>query len=141
MKNAPIRIILVDDHKKVRDSWNIFLENDPRFRVVSICANGQEAIEMAQELVPDIMLIDLNMRPMNGFTVTERIVRIIPSIKIIGISVYSQPKYAVKLMELGARGFLTKTSSLEEIKHGIIEVDKGEFYICEEIKRHMPPLD
>lgn len=137
MSNDPIRIILVDDHKLVRESWKILLENNPRFRVIADCENGHLAIEHAERLIPDVMLVDINMSPMNGFTVTERILELLPSIRIIGLSVNNQPKYAVRMIELGARGYLTKTSSLEEINHGILEVYKGEFYICDEVRRQM----
>jgi two-component system, NarL family, invasion response regulator UvrY len=139
MSNVPIRIILVDDHKLVRQSWKMLLENNPRFHVIADCDNGESAIKEAQQLVPDIMLVDINMSPVNGFAVTERIMKTTPSIKIIGLSINNQPKYAIKMMELGARGYLTKTSPLDEIKQGIIQVYEGEIYICEEIKRHLPP--
>ena len=138
MNQEPIRIMLVDDHKIVRKSWKNLLENNPRFQVIADCDNGQTAIEQAEELIPDIMLVDINMSPLNGFTVTERVLETNPAIKIIGLSVNNQPKYAIKMVELGARGYLTKTSSLEEINHGILEVHKGEFYICEEVTRNMP---
>lgn len=137
MSNDPIRIILVDDHKLVRESWKILLENNPRFRVIADCENGHLAIEHAERLIPDVMLVDINMSPMNGFAVTERILELLPSMKIIGLSANNQPKYAVRMIELGARGYLTKTSSLEEINHGILEVYKGEFYICDEVRRQM----
>lgn len=139
MKNEPIRIILVDDHKLVRKSWKILLENNPRFQVVADCDNGYSAIEQAKEFLPDIMLVDINMSPLNGFMVTEQVLEKVPSTKIIGLSVNNQAKYANKMVALGARGYLTKTSPLDEINHGIIEVHDGNLYICEEVKRHMPP--
>ncbi|MEI2738043.1 MAG: response regulator transcription factor [Chitinophagaceae bacterium] len=139
MSTDPIRIILVDDHKIVRESWKILLENDPRFRVIANCDNGYSAIEKAVELVPDIMLVDINMSPLNGFAVTERMMVSVPSVKIIGISVNNQPVYALRMFELGARGYLTKTSPLEEIHFGIQEVYRGEIYICKEVKSHIPP--
>ena len=139
MTNDPIRIILVDDHKMVRKSWKALLENNPRFRVVADCDNGDEAINKAEEFQPDIMLVDINMSPLNGFMVTEKVLDKVPSVKIIGMSVNNQPKYAGKMIALGARGYLTKTSALEEISHGIIEVYNGKVYICEEVKRLMPP--
>jgi DNA-binding NarL/FixJ family response regulator len=139
MSNAPIRIILVDNHQLVRESWKILLENNPRFEVIADCDNGHSAIEHARKLSPDIMLIDINMSPFNGFAVTEQIIEKIPSVRIIGISVSNQTKYATDMMKLGARGYLTKTSPLEEIIHGILEVHRGELYICKEILRNIPP--
>jgi two-component system, NarL family, invasion response regulator UvrY len=141
MITAPIRIILVDDHKVVRTSWKMLIENNPQFNVIAECDNGHSALEEAGLLQPDIMLVDINMSPLNGFDVTTRVVAAFPAIKVIGISVNNYPKYAEKLVQLGAKGFITKTSSLEEIQHGIMEVFNGRIYICDEIKRTDPPTE
>ncbi len=141
MSNAPIRIIVVDDHKLIRESWKMILSDNQIFEVIAECENGHAAIEQAEKLIPDIMLVDINMSPLNGFEVTERIMGKMPSIKIIGLSVNNQPKYATRMLELGARGYLTKTSTAEEIKHGIIKVYNGELYICEEVRKNMPPSE
>lgn len=138
MNLEPIRIILVDDHKIVRESWKVLLENNPRFKVVADCDNGNTAIDYVKELTPDIILVDINMSPINGYAFTERVLKINPTAKIIGLSVNNQPKYAIKMLDIGAKGYLTKTSSLEEITDGIIQVHNGEFYICKEISRHIP---
>lgn len=138
--NVPvIRIVLADDHQMIRESWRMLLENNPRFKVVADCANGQEAISSTKMHQPDILLIDINMHPVNGFEVTRQVADEMPRVRIIGMSVNNQPKYATKMMELGAHGYLTKTSTLEEIHHGILEVYLGKRYICEEVRLHMPP--
>jgi two-component system invasion response regulator UvrY len=139
MTNKKIRILLADDHKMVRESWKTLLENNPRFQVVADSDNGDDAVEKAGQLLPDIALVDINMSPLNGFSVTEAIASRFPSVKVIGLSANNQPKYAHKMLELGASGYLTKTSSLEEIQRGIEEVFNGNIYICEEIKRYMSP--
>jgi len=138
MTTPQIRIILVDDHKAVRKSWRTLLENNPWFQVIADCDNGDAAISEAERLQPDIMLVDINMSPLNGFMVTEKVLEKVPSVKIIGLSVNNQPKYADKMIALGARGYLTKTSPMEEINKGIIEVQNGNLYICEEVKKYMP---
>lgn len=139
MNYPPIRIILVDDHKVVRTSWKILIENNPRFNVVAEFENGTAALENAALLQPDILMVDINMSPLNGFEVTSLFKDSYPAIKVIGISVNNYPKYAEKLLELGARGFITKTSSLEEIQHGILEVYRGGIYICEEVRKISAP--
>ncbi len=141
MSTTPIRIILADDHKLVRESWKALLENNPGFRVVADCDNGIDAVQEAKRLLPDIMLVDINMSPDNGYSVTRQLTAELPSVRVIGMSVNNQPKYAVKMVELGARGYLTKTSSLEEITHGIKEVYNGNIYICEEIRKHLTPSE
>jgi DNA-binding NarL/FixJ family response regulator len=141
MNNAPIRIIMVDDHELVRNAWIKVLENNPEFKVVADCDNGQTAIELARDLVPDIMFVDINMAPVNGFIVTEKISEETPSIKIIGLSVNNQLTYATKMIDLGAKGYLTKTSTLEEVYRCIMEVQKGNLYICEEVMKSILPSD
>jgi DNA-binding NarL/FixJ family response regulator len=135
----PIRIILVDDHDAIRESIKALLDIDERFTVIAQCSNGAEAIEQAKNLAPDIMLMDVNMTPINGFEATQKITEASPSIKIIGVSINNNPQYASKMMAMGAKGFVTKTSAFSEIKTAIQKVYDGETYICEEIKKKMPP--
>jgi two-component system invasion response regulator UvrY len=137
MSITQIRIILVDDHRLILESWKLLLENDPRFCIVAECENGAEAVEEAKQLLPDIILMDINMSPMNGFEATKKIIEENPLIKIIGVSINNQPGYAAKIMELGAKGFVTKGSPFDELINAIVEVHKGGQYICEEIRRNM----
>jgi DNA-binding NarL/FixJ family response regulator len=139
MSNPPIRIILVDDHELVRKSWRKILETKTDLLVVADCDNGNTAIELAGKLVPDIMLVDINMLPLNGFMVTEKVLETVPSVKIIGLSVNIHFNYAIKMIKLGAQGYMTKTSPPEELIHCIREVQKGNLYICEEVKKSIPP--
>lgn len=139
MTTQQIRIVLADDHHLIRESWRMLLENNPRFKVIADCANGHDAIRCISEHSPDILLVDINMQPLNGFEVVRQVVENNPSVRIIGMSVNNQPKYATRMVEMGARGFLTKTSPLNEIHHGIEEVYLGRVYICEEVRNLMPP--
>ncbi|MEI9913150.1 MAG: response regulator transcription factor [Bacteroidota bacterium] len=134
----PIRIILVDDHQLVRESWKLLLTQDHRFEVIAQCSNGEEAIEQAKNLVPDIMLMDINMSPVNGFEATKKITETTPSIRIIGVSANNNPRYATKLLSLGGKGFVTKTSAFGELKTAIQKVYDGEIYLCEEISKISP---
>ena len=138
MNAPPVRIILVDDHKLARESWSLLLGYDTRFNVVCECANGKEAIEQVKNLSPDVVLVDINMYPLNGFEVTMELLKDNPSTKVIGISVNNQPSYANRMLEIGAKGFITKGSPFEEVTHAIMEVLNGRTYICNEIKRMAP---
>jgi len=128
-----IRIIIADDHDVLRESWKFFLERDERFSVIGLCRNGLEAIEQATVLTPDIILMDINMSVINGFEATRKIIELIPSAKIIGVSVNTHPGYAVKMLELGAKGFVTKNSPFSELIWAIVKVHGGDEYVCEEI--------
>lgn len=132
-----IRIILVDDHKIVRESWSLLLSQTPGFSLIYECENGSQAIEQAQKLIPDVMLIDINMPNLNGFETTRTITEKNPNVKVIGISINNQPNYATKMLQSGASGYITKSSTLQEIVKAIHEVHEGRQYVCEEIKQRM----
>jgi DNA-binding NarL/FixJ family response regulator len=129
-----ISILIVDDHKLIRETWSFILGSDPRFEVIADCGDPEEAIKIAREQLPNIILMDINMSPMSGFDATEQIRRFSPEAKIIGVSMHSQPAYARKMLQVGAHGYVTKNSSREEMVKAILEVEKGNKYICEEIK-------
>ena len=129
-----IRLIIVDDHFHVREAWSWVLKQVPRINVIAQCANGQEAIEAARNLRPDVILMDINMAPFSGLEATQRIRKISPGSKVIGVSMHSQPAYAKKMLQMGARGYVTKNSSKEEMIKAILEVNHGNKYICDEIK-------
>jgi DNA-binding NarL/FixJ family response regulator len=129
-----ITILLVDDHKLIRDSWSFILNSDPRFLVIGETSSGEEAIEIAREKRPNIILMDVNMSPVNGFDATKQIHKISPESRIIAVSMHTMPAYAKRMLQLGAMGYVTKNSSKEEMIAAIIEVRNGKKYICEEVK-------
>ena len=140
MNSPQIRIMLVDDHELVRGSWKLLLKQNSRFSVIAECKNGAEAIDEVHRLAPDIVLMDINMSPVNGLEATERITQKNPSARIIGLSINSQPIYARKMMKAGAFGYVTKNSTLQEMTHAIIEVHNGRQYICEEVREKMKEI-
>lgn len=129
-----ISILLVDDHKLIRDSWSFILNSDPRFIVVGETSSGLEAIEIAKERKPAIILMDVNMTPVNGFDATRQIHKISPESRIIAVSMHTMPAYAKRMIQLGAMGYVTKNSSKEEMITAIVEVNRGKKYICNEVK-------
>jgi len=124
----------VDDHKLIRDSWSFILNSDQRFRVIGETSNGEEAIELVKSLRPSIILMDVNMAPVNGFDATRQIIQNSPDVKIIAVSMHAMPAYAKRMMQIGAVGYVTKNSSKDEMIRAIIEVNDGKKYVCEEVK-------
>ncbi|MBZ5857825.1 response regulator [Flavihumibacter profundi] len=129
-----VSILIVDDHKLIRETWSFILGSDPRFQVIADCGDPEQAIELAREFTPNIVLMDINMSPISGFDATEQIRRVSPQTKVIGVSMHSQPAYARKMLQVGAQGYVTKNSSRDEMVKAILEVDKGNKYICDEIR-------
>ena len=129
-----ITILIADDHTLVRETWSFILNNDPRFKVVAECGSGEEAVEKAKNLRPNIVIMDINLPGMNGIETTPLVRKYSPASKILGVSLHTQPAYAKKMMQAGALGYVTKNSGREEMFKAIIEIWEGRKYICNEIK-------
>ena len=135
-----ITVMIADDHKLIRETWSYILSNDDRFEVIAECGDSEHAVEVARDKKPQIVLMDINMMPISGFEATERIRKVSPVSKVIGVSMHSQPAYAKKMLQIGARGYVTKNSSREEMIKAILEVQEGNKYVCEEIKNNISEL-
>lgn len=129
-----ITILLVDDHKLIRESWSFLLNSDPRFQVIAETNAGSEGVELAKTKRPDIVLMDVNMTPVNGFDATRLIRKYSPGSKVIGVSMHTMPVYARRMLQMGAMGYITKNSSKEEMITAIVQVESGKKYVCEEVK-------
>src|SRR5687768_4392578 len=110
-----ITILLVDDHKLIRESWAFILNSDPRFEVIGETSNANEAVDIAVNKKPSIVLMDINMTPINGFEATRLLRKHSPTSKVIGISMHSMPAYARRMLQIGAMGYVTKNSSKDEL--------------------------
>src|SRR6201985_458640 len=128
-----IKLIIVDDHFHVREAWSWVLNQVPGLSVIAQCSNGQEAIEAAKQLHPDVMLMDINMAPVNGIEATRAIRDFAPEIKIIGVSVQAERSYVNEMLRNGANGYVTKNSPSTEMVTAIDEVLAGKTYLCDEI--------
>lgn len=133
-----IRLVIVDDHTLMRETWKMVLQRDHRIRVIAECASGDEAIRCAEMERPDVMLMDINMSPVNGFEATRKIVKAYPGVRIIGLSINNQPAYAKNMLQLGAKGYVTKNSPSEELLEAIKIVCDGGIYLCREIRDKFP---
>lgn len=129
-----ITILIADDHTLVRETWSFILNTDDRFQVIAECGSGEEAVEQAKQLRPNIVIMDINLPGMNGIEATQLIRKFSPASRILGVSLHTQPTYARKMIQKGAMGYVTKNSSREEMFKAITEIQAGRRYICEEIK-------
>jgi DNA-binding NarL/FixJ family response regulator len=129
-----ISILIADDHKLIRETWTYILNSDSRFKVIGSCSNSEDAVKMSKQKHPNVVLMDINMVPYSGIEATRLIKEASPQSFVIGVTMHSQPSYAKKMLQQGARGYVTKNSSREEMFDAIVEVAKGNKYLCEEIK-------
>jgi len=129
-----IKIFIVDDHTLLRQAWKMALTSDTSFTVVGEAGNGEDAVEMVPKLKPDVVTMDINLPGINGIEATKQVKKMLPGVKVLGISLHNQPSYARKMIQAGAMGYVTKNSSKEEMFKAITEIHQGRKYICQEIK-------
>jgi two-component system invasion response regulator UvrY len=132
-----IKVVIADDHRLVREAWNLLLSRDKRLSIVAICESGYQVIEACKNLHPQVVLMDINMEPISGIDATKTIREFSDDIKIIGISVHTDLPYINALMQAGANGYVTKNSSGEEMIRAILLVMDGQQYYCKEIAEIM----
>ena len=125
----PIRILIVDDHTLVRDGLNTILRRQPDFEVVGEASNGREATDLARELTPDVILMDLRMPEMSGVEAMREIGASNPEIKIIVLTTFDTDEYIFDAVEAGAKGYLLKDTSREELFSAVRAVCRGESQI------------
>ncbi|SEM85103.1 response regulator [Lihuaxuella thermophila] len=121
-----IRVLIVDDHEMVRMGLSAYLEAQPDIQVVGEASNGREAVRLAQETKPDVILMDLVMEPMDGVEATKEICRVLENPKIIVLTSFIDDDKVYPVMEAGALSYLLKTSKASEIARAIRAAMKGE---------------
>lgn len=132
-----MRVLLVDDHKLIRVGLRKLLEAEAGVEIAGEASGGEAAIEMARELKPDVVVLDINMPGMNGVEATRRIARLSPAPRILIVSVHAQDPIPTRLLEAGAAGYLTKESAADEIVTAVRQVHAGKRYLSADIAREM----
>ena len=129
-----ISVVIVDDHKLVRQMWEMMFAGNNEIEITGGAATVDEAIEMIKLRRPDIVFLDINLAHGSGFDAVPLIRTFSPGTKIIAVSMHNQLAYAKKMLQLGANAYLTKNSAHEELFKAIEEVMNGRTYVCAEIK-------
>lgn len=135
----PIRILIADDHPMVAEGIESILESYDDICVVGIAPDGKVAIELADELRPDVVLMDLNMPGMGGLPATEIMLERQPELRILILSMHDTPEYISTALSHGAMGYVLKEVPTEEIRKAIDAVMKGERYLCTGAKGSLEP--
>jgi len=130
-----IKLLLVDDHPIVRKGISSCLARQERLTIVGEAADGIEAVRKAKELSPDIILMDIDMPHMNGLAVTEVLRREMPNIKVLILSMHSNTDYVLRIIQSGARGYILKEASTEELVKAIETVESGEAFFSPDVAR------
>jgi two-component system response regulator NreC len=128
------RIILADDHLIVRQGLKSILEKES-YSVIGEAGDGREAVRLAQELSPDIAVLDLSMPLLNGLDAAREIVKVSPQTKVILLTMHTEDPYVMDALRAGIRGYLLKTQAGQDLVQAIREVSRGSMYLSPGISR------
>ncbi|HEX7117935.1 MAG TPA: response regulator transcription factor [Longimicrobiales bacterium] len=124
-----IRILLVDDHAVLRAGLRALLNAEPDMKVVGEAATGEEGIERARALVPDVVVMDLSMPGIGGLEATRRIAALEQATRILVLTVHAEEEYLLPVLEAGGSGYVTKTRADEDLTQAIRAVARGEVFL------------
>jgi len=133
-----VRILLADDHQLMREGLRAILAQDPSFRIVGEATTGRDAVRAAAALQPDVILMDIAMKDLNGIEATREIHAAHPSIAIVALSTYSSRIYVAEALEAGASAYILKANAYAELRQGISAALAGRVYVCPELRVPRP---
>ena len=136
-----ITVILADDHAILRDGLRFLLEAAGDIKIISMAANGQEAVEQAQLHCPDVIVMDISMPVMSGIEATKRICKICQHTKVAILSMHHTTEYIQRALEAGAVGYLLKDSAGAELVAAIRALNAGKRYISKNISESIRGID
>ncbi len=124
-----IRILLVDDHKILRDGICSLVKGYDDMEVIGEAADGISAIRQVEELSPDVVIMDISMPDLNGIDATRKIISDYPNVKVIALSMHYDKQFVSEIFKAGASGYLIKDSAFDELDHAVRVVMDGKTYI------------
>jgi NarL family two-component system response regulator LiaR len=135
--NQKIRIMLADDHPLLRQALRDVLEKQPDFEVIAEASDGNEAVKLATELLPDVAIMDISMPNLNGLEATEKIKTKCPSIAILVLTVHTDSEHILSILQAGAGGYLTKSVYGDEVINAIRALVSGETVLSSTIAQQI----
>src|SRR5919109_4787762 len=124
-----IRILLADDHAMVRKGFRLILETQPDMEIVGEAGNGREAVDLAESLRPDVVVMDVAMPELNGIEATRRLASSAPHTRVLALSMHKDSVYVREILRAGARGYLLKDSVDSDLIAAVRAVARGEGYL------------
>ena len=136
-----ITVLLIDDHKVVREGLRALLKADGDIEVVGEAATGRKAVEMASTLCPEVVLMDIAIPRLNGLEATRQIRKACPETRVLILSAHNDAEYVDQAIKLGAAGYLLKQSSIQIISKAIREASKGNSFFSRSISKRLAERD
>ena len=135
MRVKKIRVLLAEDHTIVRQGISALLRSEPDIEVVGEASDGLEALELAKKLIPDVVLMDIAMRNLNGLEATRKIKKLFPHMKVLVLTMYDNEEWIFQILKVGASGYLIKDSAMTELTSAIRAVYQGDSYLSPSISK------
>jgi len=128
-----IRVLLADDHKIFRDGLRTLIEKEAGMEVVAEAENGRKAVKLAEKLAPNVIIMDVSMQDLNGIEATRKIIAGTSNVKVIALSMHSDRRFVLGMLEAGASGYLLKDCAFAELASAIRLVAAGNTYLSPKI--------
>jgi DNA-binding NarL/FixJ family response regulator len=150
MQNRKTRVLLADDHTVVRKGFRMILDQQDDLEVVGEASNGKEAVELANTLQPEVVVMDVTMPELNGIEATRRIAEVAPRARVLALSMHKDSVYVREILRAGAKGYLLKDSGETDLLHAVRVIARGEAFLSPAVsdavltdyRRHVTnPLD
>ena len=138
MPSRRSRILIADDHKLMAELCKEFLE--PEFDVIGTAGNGQELLRMAVKLGPDVVLLDIGMPILNGLDAGKQLKALLPAVKLVYLTMITDPEVALEAFDRGASGFLPKTCAADEVVSAVREALRGNTFLSPDLKEKVTRL-
>lgn len=132
-----IRVLIADDHTLVRQGIRMLLETQPDLQVVGEASDGLEAVRMAADLRPDVVLMDLAMPGMDGFEATREIKQVQPDAQVLALTMYEDENYFFKILAAGASGYVLKRAAAGDLISAVQAVARGEVFLYPAIAKKL----
>jgi DNA-binding NarL/FixJ family response regulator len=137
----PITVLLADDHTVVREGLRALLEAESDIQVIGEAQTGRQAVKLARELLPDVVVMDIAMPLLNGLEATRQILKALPATRIVVLSAHGDDAYVEEVIELGASGYLIKQTSALVLSKAIREIHKGKTFFSPSIAKRLADRD
>jgi DNA-binding NarL/FixJ family response regulator len=128
-----IKVLLVDDHRIVRHGLRALLDKEADIKVVSEADSGRDALQLAGEILPDVIVMDIAMPDMNGVDAARRIIADNPECRILVLSMLGDKRFVAEMFSAGVKGYLLKDCAADELVRAIRAIHRGEMYLCPQI--------
>lgn len=133
----PIRVLLVEDHTLMRAGIRSLLQGFSGLEIVEEASDGLEAVHLAEIHRPDVILMDISMRGLNGLEATNRITKAFPQVRVLMLSMHASEEYVLRALQVGASGYILKDASPGDLERAIQAVARGQAYLSPSVSRYV----